>query len=129
MGCWNKPTNKKAREAHMLQTGYKPIKSKVLIIEEGLAQLDTALGRSAKALVGELQMRDVVVIQAVSYQDGMASIVSDTSIHAAPLSWELEGSAPSGVPQPMRSCPIRSAFPCSCPVRTLAARTVPKSTI
>ena len=80
----------------MIQTDYKPIKSRVLIIEEGLARLDTTLGRSAQVLVHELEMRDVVVIAAVSYQDGLASIVSDASIHAVLLSWELEGSTSSG---------------------------------
>lgn len=75
----------------MIVTGYRPIKSKVLIIEDGLNRLDTVLGRSVQALADELEMRDVVVIKAVSYQDGMASIVSDASIHAVLLSWELEG--------------------------------------
>ena len=35
----------------MITTGYKPLKSKVLIIENGLDRLDTALGRSAQAVV------------------------------------------------------------------------------
>jgi arginine decarboxylase len=80
----------------MISTNQRPIKSKVLIIEEGLAQLDTALGRSAQALVDELEMRDVLVIQAINFEDGQANIVSDTSIHAVLLSWELGGSTPSG---------------------------------
>jgi arginine decarboxylase len=80
----------------MIVTGFKPIKSKVLIIEDGLNRLDTTLGRSAQALADELEMRDLVVIKAVSYQDGMASIVSDASIHAVLLSWEIEGESPSG---------------------------------
>ncbi len=81
----------------MIVTGDRPIQSKVLIIEDGLNRLDTVLGRSALALVRELELRDMVVIKAVSYQDGMASIVADASIHAVLLSWELEGSSPSGV--------------------------------
>jgi arginine decarboxylase len=80
----------------MIVTGFKPIKSKVLIIEDGLNRLDTALGRSAQALADELEMRDMVVIKAVSYKDGMANIVSDASIHAVLLSWELEGNSSSG---------------------------------
>jgi len=74
----------------MIVTTNKPVKSKVLIIEEGLARLDTALGRAAHALVSELELRDALVVQAVSFQDAMASIVSDASIHAVLLSWELE---------------------------------------
>jgi len=83
----------------MIVTGSKPVKSKVLIIEEGLAKLDTALGRSAHALIHALEIRDALVVQAVSYQDAMASIVSDASIHAVLLSWELEASNAAG-PRP-----------------------------
>ena len=81
----------------MILTGYRPIKSKVLIIEAGLDQSDTSIGRSAQALVSEIEMRDLVVIPAFSYQDGMASIVSDASIHGVLLSWELEGGSPAGI--------------------------------
>ena len=81
----------------MITTGYKPLKSKVLIIENGLDRLDTALGRSAQAVVDELEMRDVVVIKAVSSRDGLASIVSDASIHAVLLSWQLDQGSSTGV--------------------------------
>ena len=84
----------------MIVTGNRPIKSKVLIIEEGLNQLDTAVGRSAQALVDELEMRDVVVTTAVSYNDGMAGIVSDASIHAVLISWELKGDTPPADARP-----------------------------
>ena len=82
----------------MIITESRPIKSKVLIIEEGLAQLKTALGRSPQSLVDELELRDVVIIKAINYQDGLANIVSDASIHAVLLSWELEGNTDSGQP-------------------------------
>jgi len=75
----------------MIKTGSRPVKSKVLIIEEGLAELDTAIGRSAEALVEELEQLDLLVIKAISAKDGLANIVSDTSIHAVLLSWELPG--------------------------------------
>jgi arginine decarboxylase len=86
----------------MILTGQRPIKSKVLIIEEGLAQLDTALGRSAQALVEEMEQRDMLVIKAISYEDGLANIVSDTSIHAVLLSWEIGGTTESGEPPAAR---------------------------
>jgi arginine decarboxylase len=81
----------------MIESGSKPVKSKVLIIEQGLAELDTALGRSAHALIEELRDRGVIVIGAYSYQDGLASIVSDASIHALLISWQLPGDLPGGV--------------------------------
>jgi len=80
----------------MIITGYSPIKSKVLVIEDGLKELDTVMGRSTHSLVRELEMRDLVVIPAVSFEDGMANIVSDASIHAVLLNWELEGSTADG---------------------------------
>jgi len=77
----------------MILTGQKPLKSKVLIVEEGLTDLTTAVGRSAQALVDALELRDTIVTKAVSYKDGLANIVSDTSIQAVLLSWELSPSA------------------------------------
>ncbi len=80
----------------MIQTGTRPIKSKVLIIEEGLADSGSAIGRSARALIEEMQLRDVIVIEAISFEDGMANIVADASIHAVLVNWDLGGDAPGG---------------------------------
>ena len=80
----------------MIVTGYKPIKSRVLIVEDGLERLETALGRSAQAVVEAIEAHDAEVISAVSFQDGLASIVSDASIHAVMLSWQLKGAVPGG---------------------------------
>jgi len=80
----------------MITTGFKPIKSKVLIVEDGLDKLETTMGRSAQALVNAIEVRDAVVIKAVSYEDGLASIVSDASIHAVLLSWDLDGGKGNG---------------------------------
>lgn len=74
----------------MIETKYQVMKSKVLIIEDGLKDLNSTLGRCAHALVKELEMRNVVVKQACSYGDGMASIISDSSIHAVLVSWHLD---------------------------------------
>jgi arginine decarboxylase len=80
----------------MIVTGQQPIKSKVLIIEDGLANPTSAIGRSARALAAELANRDVIVIEAISYEDGLATIVGDASIHAVLLDWDLDGNAPNG---------------------------------
>jgi len=48
------------------------------------------MGRSAVALVEELELRDVVVVEAINAEDGMATIMSDTSIHGVFMSWDLE---------------------------------------
>ncbi|GAA5189214.1 arginine decarboxylase [Ferrimonas gelatinilytica] len=81
----------------MIKTGYQPIKSKVLVIDEGLAKLDSTFGRNTQALVEELSARDVVVVTAQSFDDGMAVIVSDASIHGVLLSWELKSGEAEGL--------------------------------
>ena len=81
----------------MIESGSKQVKSKVLVVEQGLADLDTALGRSAHTLITELEDRGVIVIGAYSYQDGLASIVSDAGIHALLISWQLPGDLPDRV--------------------------------
>lgn len=82
----------------MIVTGQGPIKSRVLIIHESLANPDSAAGRSLQALVSALKAFDMQVIEAVSHEDGMANIVSDASIHAVMLSWELSGETETGKP-------------------------------
>lgn len=83
----------------MIETSQRPLKSKVLIVEEDLDSATSAVGRSARALVAELEARDVVVVEAISFEDAMATIVSDASIHAVLVSWEL-GGAREGEPPP-----------------------------
>ncbi|GLS91852.1 arginine decarboxylase [Psychromonas marina] len=80
----------------MISTNYNPVKSKVLVIDEGLEKLDTAFGRNTQILVDELTKRDVYVTTAVSEEEAMAAIVSDASIHGVLLSWELVGETIEG---------------------------------
>ncbi|MDE1265489.1 arginine decarboxylase [Vibrio aestuarianus] len=80
----------------MIATNYNPVKSKVLVIDEGLEKLNTAFGRNTKVLVDELTKRDVYVSTAVSEEEALAAIVSDASIHGVLLSWELTGTGKDG---------------------------------
>lgn len=82
----------------MIETGKGPIKSKALIIEESLSSHDSAVGRSAHALVASMEQMGLLVTEAISAEDGMANIVSDTSIHAVLISWELVGTTEDGEP-------------------------------
>lgn len=82
----------------MITTGQEPIKSKALIVDESLSDLNSAAGRSASALVQQLQSMDTLVVEAISYEDGLATIVSDASIHAVLVNWELSGEGPDGQP-------------------------------
>src|SRR6187399_601612 len=81
----------------MLQrTGSGPITRKVLIVDSGLAGTDTA-SRRVRALADELGARNIAVTEAISYDDGLATVVSDTSIHCILLNWTQSGSDASAV--------------------------------
>lgn len=77
----------------MIETGNGPLKSKALIIDESLSGRDTAAGRAAHALVESMLGQNLLVTEAISAEDGLANIVSDTSIHAVLVSWELGDTA------------------------------------
>src|SRR6187455_2034053 len=75
----------------MLQrTGSGPITRKVLIVDSGLAGADTA-ARRVRALADELGARNIAVTESISYDDGLATVVSDTSIHCILLNWTQSG--------------------------------------
>ena len=58
-----------------------------LVVDEGLAKTTSAAARSVRALVSELQARDIHVIEALSCEDGLAIAVSDAGIHCILLNW------------------------------------------
>ena len=58
-----------------------------LVVDEGLAKTTSAAARSARALVSELQARDIRVVEALSCEDGLAVAVSDAGIHCILLNW------------------------------------------
>ena len=80
----------------MLQrTGSGPITRKVLIVDSGLAGTDTA-ARRVRALADELGARNIAVTESISYDDGLATVVSDTSIHCILLNWTQSGNDAAG---------------------------------
>jgi arginine decarboxylase len=62
----------------------------VLIVDSGLAGADTA-ARRVRALADELGARNIAVTESVTYDDGLATVVSDTSIHCILLNWTQSG--------------------------------------
>ncbi len=58
-----------------------------LVVDEGLAETTSAAARSVRALVAELQARDIHVVEALSCEDGLAIAVSDSGIHCILLNW------------------------------------------
>lgn len=75
----------------MIETGRGQLKNKALIVDESLSSRDSAAGRAAYSLAEHMRDLDITVTEAISAEDGMANIVSDTSIHAVLISWELAG--------------------------------------
>jgi arginine decarboxylase len=59
----------------------------VLIVDHELAAGSTTAARSVRALATELQTRGVQVVEALSYEDGMATVGSDAAIHCILVNW------------------------------------------
>src|SRR5712671_443596 len=77
----------------MIQRRTRRLSLRALMIDDELT-LQTAEGRTARALVDELQGPGIEVVQAVSSEEGWSVVVSDSAIHAILLLAE-RGDAPS----------------------------------
>ncbi len=73
----------------MLNPTAVPLRPRVLVVDDELAKLDTALGRAAESLAAALSARNVDVVRALSYEDGYAIVGSDASLRAVLLDWNL----------------------------------------
>jgi len=72
----------------MLQrTGAGPLTRRVLVVDNSLAETATAAGRSVRGLATELRARNIEVVEALSCEDGLATVVSDSGIHCILLNW------------------------------------------
>jgi arginine decarboxylase len=66
-----------------------PLRPRVLVVDDDLAKLDTALGRAVESLAAALEVRNIDVIKAISFEDGQAIVVSDATVRAVLLDWNL----------------------------------------
>src|SRR6516165_749566 len=73
----------------MLNLTSVPLRPRVLVVDDELAKLDTALGRAAESLAAALEARNIDVVRALSYEDGQAIVGSDASLRAVLLDWNL----------------------------------------
>lgn len=62
---------------------------RALIVNDELKD-ETAAGRASRAIVADLIRREVDVVEAISAEDGLAVVCSDTSIQCVILDWNLE---------------------------------------
>ncbi len=72
----------------MLQGSEKsPLFRRVLIVDSALAETTNAVARSVRALASELRARNIEVVEALSCEDGVATVGSDSAIHCILINW------------------------------------------
>jgi len=64
-----------------------PRTRRVLIVDHGLAEAANTATRNVRALIAELGARAVEVVEAYSYEDGLATVESDAGIHCILVNW------------------------------------------
>ena len=73
----------------MIERTTRPLPRRVLMVDDELARPVTAGGRAVRALADELRARGIEVIEAFSFEDGLATATSDAAIHSVFLNWSL----------------------------------------
>jgi arginine decarboxylase len=73
----------------MISRTSKLMKRRVLIVDDKLAHADTAGGRAVRELADEFVRRDVDVVEAGTYEDGEAVVVSYATVDCICLNWCL----------------------------------------
>jgi arginine decarboxylase len=74
----------------VIERGNKLLTPRALVVDDELG-MATAEGRAARALVQELQARNLQVVEANSAEDGTSVIASDSAIHVVLIDWTLGG--------------------------------------
>jgi arginine decarboxylase len=70
-------------------TGAVPLRPRVLVVDDALARLDTAIGRAAEGIASGLAGRNCDVVRAISFEDGEAIVGFDASLRAVLVNWHL----------------------------------------
>jgi len=73
----------------MIERTTRPLPRRILIVDDELQQGTTAGGRSVRALAEELRARGIEVVEALSLEDGRATITSDAALHCVLVNWTL----------------------------------------
>jgi arginine decarboxylase len=76
-------------ELKMVPTTSRVLHRRVLIVDDELLNGATAGARSVRALADELRERNCEVVEALSFEDGVATIGSDAALHCAFVNWTL----------------------------------------
>jgi hypothetical protein len=70
------------------------LRRRALIVDTDLERPATAGGRATREISDELRQRDVEVVEAASFSDGVAVAGSDAAIHCVFVNWTSDGVAP-----------------------------------
>jgi arginine decarboxylase len=73
----------------MIERTTRPLPRRVLMVDDELAQPASAGGRAVRGLASELRARGIEVVEALSFDDGLATVVSDSAIHCVFVNWTL----------------------------------------
>src|SRR5882672_10834772 len=73
----------------MIQHTTRPLARRALIVDDELQQAASVGGRSVRSLSEELRVRGIEIVEALSCEDGVATIVSDAAIHCVFVNWTL----------------------------------------
>jgi arginine decarboxylase len=73
----------------MIVPGQAQIRWRVLIVDDEFTGPVTAGGRAIRALVEELKNREIEVVEALSLEDGIATVGSDAGLHCILINWTL----------------------------------------
>jgi arginine/lysine/ornithine decarboxylase len=78
----------------VIEKSERAFQLKALIVDDEIDDA-TSWGRAARALVSELQLRNVAVVTAISPEDGEAIVISDAGLHAVLVDWTFRDDDPN----------------------------------
>lgn len=108
----------------MQPSGARPLRRRALVVDSGLGETRSAAARSVQGLVAELRARGLEVVEALSADDGLATVVSDSGIHCILLNWSSDGSEGNSHAQATELLRAARARNAKIPIFLLASRTL-----
>src|SRR5262245_51947815 len=75
----------------MIPGGTRPLTRRLPVVDDELRRPTTTGGRAVRSLVDELRVRGLDVVEALSCEDALATVVSDAAIHCVLVNWTLGG--------------------------------------
>src|SRR5688572_12259430 len=73
----------------MVDRATRPLTRRVLMVDDQLSEPTTAGGRALHGVADELRARGMEVVEARTFEDGLATVVSDAAIHCLFITWTL----------------------------------------